>query len=430
VRSIVKDGATPDLPAHEVHWSAFRNWKEILMGLVALFGFLVCTSVVFSMSAGVAFLTTKLFKFENVTARRICFASIALGVPAAIWTVFNFQNLYRQHELNAVMTGCGWNAYKTISDVEGVFLDSETEKLDALKSGYFLELYPAVEYRHGKEVIRRKHNAFGKVESETLSQRTFRFGVRTTSEVLQNNIQRQKIEIVDFDSQDTLAENVSYSLNDRKQTQLKDLLLAFVTYHPKGCGWMSGQPDDRYMSVLQPRGVIPKEQYESISGVIPSDAALEVIEVEVFTPERVLSGESWGSVVFDASRHAACQQMTQPEGGHSPLLTFTGDTTGMKRVSSGAGFQICEPDSIWMGRYVDGSDRKYMTIEKYTANGTLMYKIRFAKPDEPGGFLGGIAGPTFRAENHYLYFDWWNSNQSGSDRLVVRRMKVRVKEPS
>jgi hypothetical protein len=82
---------------------------------------------------------------------------------------------------------------------------------------------------------------------------------------------------------------------------------------------------------------------------------------------------------------------------------------------------------IWFVDYAQ--DRRRVILTKFTIQGDFVYRLSFQKPDTVDGYLGHIMQPTFHAENRYLYFDWWNTNQSGEDRHIKRSMKVRVREP-
>lgn len=156
---------------------------------------------------------------------------------------------------------------------------------------------------------------------------------------------------------------------------------------------------------------------------------LEVLETEVHTPDKVMSGEAWSKLSWDKARHDRCAELAPPVSSGSQLRRFAADPSGTKRMSERLPFFLCGPDGIWTGSYV-GRERGMMELEKYSAAGDLLYKVQFRNPDEFRHYYGSIAGPTLKSVNGYTEFEWWNNNQSGNDRHISRRMKVRFREPA
>jgi len=165
-------------------------------------------------------------------------------------------------------------------------------------------------------------------------------------------------------------------------------------------------------------------------------ATLEVLAQKTYDPvwiikeDRDASVSKWSAIAWDKTRDDRCSTLLTPETVGAPQVQtwylFAKDATRRKKARY-TGFAICDPDAIWFQDYVIEKGR--MVLTKFTAQGDFQYRISFEKPIEPYGFAGGIMLPTFRAQDGYLYFDWWNTNQSGWDRHVARSMQVRVKEP-
>jgi hypothetical protein len=163
---------------------------------------------------------------------------------------------------------------------------------------------------------------------------------------------------------------------------------------------------------------------------------LEVLEEKTYAPvwiikEDPVSGFSkWSEMSGSGERGERCKSLLKPETKGAPLMQtwhlFVHDQSGRKKVRY-TGDAICDPDAIWFLDYVIEKGRT--TLTKYSANGDLIYRISFDKPKEPWGYAGGILIPTFKADIGYVQFEWWNTNQSGRERLVKRSMKVRFKEP-
>lgn len=194
----------------------------------------------------------------------------------------------------------------------------------------------------------------------------------------------------------------------------------------------SRRPNDCRPPLEQPVDVIfPKGQ---TTPSIP--VQLEVLEVKTFDPEWEINENPnarqsvWSTYAWDKDRAKACDAFTRPADQQDQRLaswrTFVGDPSGKRMFSST--HMLCDSDAIWFFNYVAELGR--MTIVKTTADGNILYRASFPKPDEVGGYLGAIMSPTLHAKDGYLYFEWRNSNQSGGDRRVKRSMKVRFAEPA
>lgn len=163
---------------------------------------------------------------------------------------------------------------------------------------------------------------------------------------------------------------------------------------------------------------------------------LEVLDEKIYEPpwvikeDRLSNRSKWSEISWDKVRGERCKSLLKPETNDAPLMqtwhVFVNDSSGRKKVRY-TGDAICDPDAIWFLDYVIEMGRT--TLTKYSTAGDLVYRISFEKPKEPSGYAGGIIIPTFKAENGYLQFEWWNTNQSGWDRHVKRSLRVRIKEP-
>lgn len=159
---------------------------------------------------------------------------------------------------------------------------------------------------------------------------------------------------------------------------------------------------------------------------------LEVIEKKDYEPEWVIKNADepaspWQQLFLDKNRSEICKTLLRPE---DPQVQgwdfFLNDLSGQKKFRV-TGPLICDTDAVWAFDYVVEKGR--LVIAKYKSNGDLAYRISFAKPDEPGWYLGSIMQPTLKSENGYLFFEWWNLNHSGHDVHVKRSMKVKIQEP-
>jgi hypothetical protein len=164
--------------------------------------------------------------------------------------------------------------------------------------------------------------------------------------------------------------------------------------------------------------------------------ALEIISEKIYEPVWIIKNHDdgitkWADLAFDKPRHDRCAQLLRLEKAGTPLmqgwLLFTADLTGRKKARY-TGDVLCEDEALWFFDYA--AERGKVILTKYTAAGDLVYRISFDKPASIFGFAGHIMSPTFKEEAGYLNFDWWDSNQAGSDRHIKRSMKVRLAEPT
>ena len=168
------------------------------------------------------------------------------------------------------------------------------------------------------------------------------------------------------------------------------------------------------------------------------EAKLEILETKLYDPVWTIKGDAqiqfrdWSAIAWDAKAYASCRALVRKVGDDSDKpelrgwLLFVNDPTGTKKARD-SGTIFCNTEMMWFIEY--GLDRKHVYLSKFTIQGNFIYRLSFEKPDEPYGYTGGILQPTFRAEDGYLYFEWWNTNQSGWNRDIKRAMKVRTREP-
>jgi len=168
-------------------------------------------------------------------------------------------------------------------------------------------------------------------------------------------------------------------------------------------------------------------------------ATLEVLSVRIYDPEWIVTGDApdhrddWTAMAFGREQDAHCRAFLKLVGDDSdrPELRgwylFVNDPTGNKKARGGWGGLACNERDLWFVEYA--AERGRVVITKFTTGGDPVYRLSFARPDEPGGAPGGIMQPSFRSSDGYLYFDWVNSSQAGRYRRVKRQMQVRVREP-
>lgn len=195
--------------------------------------------------------------------------------------------------------------------------------------------------------------------------------------------------------------------------------------------------NERTANDCRPALLRPVDSINPKPSVPPSqNVMLEILETKNYDPVWIIEGNSntaesqWSKLAWDSERSKACKKFFQPADPNNPQLdgwqSFINDPSG-KKITVYTGNQICDADTIWMMDYV--AERGRMVLIKVSPAGEVIYRISFEKPNELMGFMGGIMSPTLKAKDGYVYFDWWNSNQSGGNRHVKRAMKIRFKEP-
>lgn len=194
----------------------------------------------------------------------------------------------------------------------------------------------------------------------------------------------------------------------------------------------------RATSLSHPQGLL-----RTRSSVEPSvgsasqstNVELETLEERIHEPVLVIKGDresssaEWSKLSWDRIRTERCKTLLKPETKDALTQTwhlFIGDPSGRKKAKH-TGHAFCDEDAIWFLDYAIEKGRLILT--KYSPTGDLSYQVSFAKPNEPAGFQGHIMIPTFRADNGYVRFEWWNTKQSGWDRHVARSLRVQFAEP-
>ncbi len=179
------------------------------------------------------------------------------------------------------------------------------------------------------------------------------------------------------------------------------------------------------------------------SPVQPSqEVPLEVLETRVYEPQWIAQinasdpSRDWNVI---AAHDAECRSFLKSAGYDSDRpdlrgwLLFVKDPTGNKKARN-AGALLCDAESLWFVDYYQPEDRSHVSVVKFTNSGDFRYRLRFARPDAPRGYLGSIMGPTFRNEGGFLYFEWWNFRHLGASEgggvQIERSMKVRLREPA
>ncbi len=164
--------------------------------------------------------------------------------------------------------------------------------------------------------------------------------------------------------------------------------------------------------------------------------ALEVLESVIYDPPWTMTGKEWRLLSWDAEHDKRCSGLVRlvNEATDRPelrgWLVFTKDETRTRKAKYPVGKIWCDDKAIWMVQYHLPPDTAYAFISKFSHAGELLYRVKFEKPvPSRYGFDGGLLQSRFRAAEGILYLEWWNTNQSGSDRQVSRAMKVRLKEP-
>ena len=170
---------------------------------------------------------------------------------------------------------------------------------------------------------------------------------------------------------------------------------------------------------------------------VSQDVVLEILETKEYDPVWVIEDvpgattSNWSKLAWDAERDIACKTFFRPADPDNPQLdgwlSFIKDATEQK-VTAYSGNRLCDNNALWTMDYVAEPGR--MVIIKAGPAGDVIYRISFERPTELYGYMGHLMPPTFKNENGYLYFEWWNTNQSGRNRHIKRVMKVRLREPS
>jgi len=187
------------------------------------------------------------------------------------------------------------------------------------------------------------------------------------------------------------------------------------------------------------RHTVPTNEDKShpqAAGQAADPVVLEILETKNYSPVWVIKGDQtkqfseWVAIAWDGQLDAKCKSYLKlvPEATDRPELRgwflFVNDPTASKKAQRSAQI-VCDSDAIWFVDY----ERDLVTLTKFAINGDFAYRIGFQRLANINGHYGGFLQKSFRAENGYLYFEWWTTEQSGWDREIYQSAKVRIKEP-
>ncbi|MDR3481120.1 MAG: hypothetical protein P4L91_10440 [Burkholderiaceae bacterium] len=214
------------------------------MGFLAIGGLAVALAGMMLCAALVALIVWITIRSTIVRCATWCIGTILLC--ATVWCYMNRDALFDQLTLYQGYDDCGWREYKTIKNIDGIYIDSYF--LDATQQAreIFAKYYPAIEYDQNESVMHQ--DKFGL--SDTQSQRKFRYGVRFIKNVAEKKFLRTETDFVDFDSNEIIAKDVTYSIKENENT-FWTIFFLFVQYHAS-CG--AGHEVEHYTHAFQPTG--------------------------------------------------------------------------------------------------------------------------------------------------------------------------------
>lgn len=234
------------------------------MGIIAFAGLLICLAGAVLLYLICGWVVNRKFSAQSARRRSVIHNLSVFVLVLTAWLAFNYSDIVKQHQIDAFTQDCGWKVYKQAVDVEGVYLeDDNTDRYGDINKLY-LGIYPQIEYQDkGKKFHIKK---LGSAEESTLDKRTFRYGFRREHQELPHQLTRYAITYLDFDTQEKLAEDIFYEINDTSNPDIQSLMFFFVSYHPHSCGWAGSlERERRYKSVLRPKPVEKSELAEHAS---------------------------------------------------------------------------------------------------------------------------------------------------------------------
>lgn len=150
----------------------------------------------------------------------------------------------------------------------------------------------------------------------------------------------------------------------------------------------------------------------------------EILESKSYEQPVVMSSEEWKRLTWNPGRSENCKALLGPANRDNPRLdTYSAFIRNPNRVTRNR-MWICDDDALWAIDYV--VERGRVVLIKANSMGDVLYRISFESLARSGAYSGSISQSSLREEGGYAYFDWWDSTQSGTDRIVHRNLKVRV----
>ena len=240
------------------------------MGIIAAAGFLVSASIFFLI---VPRLVRALLNVVAPTrAKRLYIPSLLFSI-VFVWCAFNARKLSEQVVMTVVSRDCGWQEFKSVSPLPGIFFDG-----DHAGGLHPLRDRRPIPYWYVTTESASRHGYTLRVRGPTLndyrhyekSERTLRYGIRTTYERVALNVVRTTDILMDFDNEEILAKNIGYTyMPSEKNPDMRDIRLVFLLpFQPFGeCGADDDEINKtRYTHVLPPKSELSQDEVAALVG--------------------------------------------------------------------------------------------------------------------------------------------------------------------
>jgi hypothetical protein len=240
------------------------------MGIIALAGFLASASIFFLI---VPRLVRALLNIVAPrSAARLYIPSLLFSI-VLVWCAFNARKLSEQVVMTLVSRDCGWQEFKLVSPVPGIFFDG-----DRAGGPHPLRGRRPIPYWYVATESASRDGYSLWVGGPTLndsrgyenSERTLRYGIRSTYERVALNVVRTTDLLIDFDKEEILAKNIGYTYTpSEKNPDMWDILLVFLfPFQPFGeCGADDNELNKpRYTHVLPPKSALSEDEVAALVG--------------------------------------------------------------------------------------------------------------------------------------------------------------------
>ncbi len=250
-----------------------KSFRELRMGIIIIpLMFLIFCAWLF-ITLFIAFLIQKLVRDRIPHGRKISFLSYPICLFLC-WLIPNLPGLFDQLRIGSVAKQCGWSFDKQVHDVSGIFIEAKNTRPSI---SAFSEIYGTVELTEGNRIAHWENNVV-----KYLPKRTFRYGIRESVSSAADNIYREEILFLDFDTQEVLGKRIEFNFEKKRwydSSSLFKIALYGLMYKPKPCGFTNPARTDIRTEAV--KILVPKKDIEAEEKIIEAEINASVLVPQV-----------------------------------------------------------------------------------------------------------------------------------------------------
>jgi hypothetical protein len=258
------------------------------MGIVVILLMFLIFCAWLSFTLFIAFRVQQLIRDRFPHSRRISFLSYPICL-FLFWLIPNLPGLFDQLRIDNVAKQCGWSRYKQVHDVRGIFIEAKntTPSINA-----FSEVYGAVELTEGNRIAHWENNVV-----KYLPKRTYRYGIRETVRSAADNIYREELLFLDFDTQEVLGKRIEFNFEKTRWYDSSSffwIALYHLMYKPKPCGFTNPARTDINTEAI--KILVPEKDIDAEGKILVAERNASILNAQVTNSSdspRIISPEDF-----------------------------------------------------------------------------------------------------------------------------------------